>query len=167
MVEENSSRSREVFCLHPFLHSLLGINFPHLLKQNVLTGLLSQGSGMAVLQVQVGEGEEGTEEAWTGLSLQCDPAKLWTRQDKPLKPGHKWHRCSNARRGPSGMLHAHPSPGLGVLPAHRVREKLPGLGLSPRLPTSHKVWRFFRTALQPVPYLPACILKTHSTRVQF
>lgn len=167
MVEENSSRSREVFCLHPFLHSLLGINFPRLLKQNVLTGLLSQGRGMAALQVQVGEGGEGTEEEWTGLSLQCDTAKLWTQQDEPLKPGHKWHRCSSASCGPSGMLRAHPSLGLGVLPAHRVREKLPGLGLSPRLPTSHKVWRFVKTALQPVPHLPACILKTHSTRVQF
>lgn len=31
---------------------------------------------MAALQVQVGEGGEGTEEAWTGLSLQCDTAKL-------------------------------------------------------------------------------------------
>lgn len=60
---------------------------------------------------------------------------LQTQQDKSHRLGHKWLPCSNSSCGPSGMLRAHPSPGLGVLPACRVREKLPGLGLSPRLPS--------------------------------
>lgn len=155
IVEENSSRSREVFCLCPFLQSFLCINFTsikikcsrrstvpwHRIYTQVRDASAA-GTGRWGLERRGGSTGRGKPSAWHYHTKQ-------TQQDKSLKPEHKWHPYTNASWGSYEMPQSHQRLGLETLSTHNPTQDQ--WKATRTWPLSTFVWSLFNMSCEGLP----------------